>query len=179
MITARALEAYFKRKEKERQEREYAKWVAEGRAEVAAEANAWLRRREEAEARGEDFDEPPPFLKYKKSSSDTTTPIVGAAVVAGGESRRMGGVDKLFAPVLGKPLLLYCLEAFQRSERVHRIAVAASESNTDLVQGLAESHGVGKLAAVVVEYRRDRIEQKVGRHEEFPPCHVADGTVGA
>ena len=181
MITARALEAYFKRKEKERQEREYAKWVAEGRAEgraeVAAEANAWLRRREEAEARGEDFDEPPPFLKYKKSSSDTTTPIVGAAVVAGGESRRMGGVDKLFAPVLDKPLLLHCLEAFQRSGRVHRIAVAAGESSVCSVRNLAEAHGVGKLAAVVQggARRQDSVSNALDALGDVDVAVVHDG----
>ena len=82
-------------------------------------------------------------------SLDSPKNIVAAAIVAGGESRRMGGVDKLFAPILGKPLLLYCLEAFQRSERVHRIAVAAAASNMSRVRRIAEAHGVTKLVAVV------------------------------
>ena len=33
---------------------------AEGKAELAAKVNDWNKRRLEAEARGEDFDEPPP-----------------------------------------------------------------------------------------------------------------------
>ena len=85
-----------------------------------------------------------PELAYTES-----TPIVGAAVVAGGESRRMGGVDKLFAPILGKPLILYCLQTLQRSERVHRISVAAAASGVERVRSLAESNGITKLAAVV------------------------------
>ena len=30
---------------------------------------------------------------------------VGAIIVAAGESKRMGGVDKVFAPLGGKPIL--------------------------------------------------------------------------
>ena len=116
---------------------------------MATEFNNWLRRRDDAIAKGEDFNEPPPSPYPTTPLSPDGAGEVSAAIVAGGESRRMDGVDKLFAPILGKPLILYCLEAFQRSERVHRIAVAASASNMPRVRRLAESHGVTKLVAVV------------------------------
>lgn len=82
-------------------------------------------------------------------SQTESAPVVGAAVVAGGESRRMGGMDKLFTPILGKPLLLYCLEALQRSERVHRISVAAGASSVGLVERLVEERGITKIVSVV------------------------------
>ena len=81
-------------------------------------------------------------------SHTESAPTVGAAVVAGGESRRMGGMDKLFTPILGKPLLLYCLETLQRSERVHRISVAAGASSVERVERLAEERGITKLVSV-------------------------------
>jgi CTP:molybdopterin cytidylyltransferase MocA len=34
-----------------------------------------------------------------------SAPKVGAVVVAAGSSTRMGGIDKIFAPVLGLPLV--------------------------------------------------------------------------
>ena len=40
---------------------------------------------------------------------------VGAVIAAGGFSQRMGEVDKVFAPLCGKPLLAQAIEVFQRS----------------------------------------------------------------
>ena len=45
---------------KERREKFKAELRSEGRAELAAKVNDWNKRRLEAEARGEGFDEPPP-----------------------------------------------------------------------------------------------------------------------
>ena len=45
---------------RERREKFKAELIAEGKAELAAKVSDWNRRRLEAEARGEDFDEPPP-----------------------------------------------------------------------------------------------------------------------
>ena len=47
---------------------------------------------------------------------------VGAIIVAAGRSSRMGGVDKLFLPLLGLPLLSYSLEAF------HEITIRGIEA---------------------------------------------------
>lgn len=39
------------------------------------------------------------------------TDRIGAIVVAAGESSRMGGLDKVFAPLLGRPLVAHALDA--------------------------------------------------------------------
>jgi 2-C-methyl-D-erythritol 4-phosphate cytidylyltransferase len=39
------------------------------------------------------------------------TDRIGAILVAAGESSRMGGLDKVFAPLLGKPLVAHALDA--------------------------------------------------------------------
>ena len=61
----------------------------------------------------------------------------------------MQGRDKLFIPVLARPLLLYCLEAFQNSSLVHRIAIATSPTSVSRVRDLASEHGINKVASVV------------------------------
>ena len=48
-----------------------------------------------------------------------------AVIVAAGSSTRMGGVDKLAEPLLGRPLLTWSVEAMARAESVARIVVVA------------------------------------------------------
>ena len=47
----------------------------------------------------------------------------GAVIVAAGTASRMGGVDKMFAPLQDKPVLRYSLEAFQNAIAVKEIVV--------------------------------------------------------
>ncbi len=57
-----------------------------------------------------------------------------AVVVAAGGSRRMGGVDKLVAPILGRPLLAWTLDAIAASPLVDRIVVVASAARADAIR---------------------------------------------
>ena len=61
----------------------------------------------------------------------------------------MHGRDKLFISILGKPLLLYCLEAFQHSPIVDRIVIATATGGIARVRGLASEHRISKLVSVV------------------------------
>jgi len=54
----------------------------------------------------------------------------GAIIVAAGQSRRFG-VDKLFAPLHGKPVLQWTLEAFLASQSIRTIALVLGETNID------------------------------------------------
>lgn len=74
---------------------------------------------------------------------------MGVAVVAAGESRRMGGIDKLFAPVGGKPLLAHCLKTFDESPSVHRISIATSSRSVGAVLELVKRYRLNKVASVV------------------------------
>ena len=60
----------------------------------------------------------------------------------------MRGRDKLFIPILGKPVLLYCLETFQDSSHVDRISIATAPESVARVQDLASEHGITKLESV-------------------------------
>ena len=63
---------------------------------------------------------------------------VGALILAAGQSRRMEGVDKTFAPILGKPLILHTLEVFVECSSINRIALVLSENNFEAAKALVE-----------------------------------------
>lgn len=52
---------------------------------------------------------------------------VDAVIVAAGGSERMGGVDKLTAPLLGRPLLAWAIEALNRPRLIDQLIVVAPE----------------------------------------------------
>jgi 2-C-methyl-D-erythritol 4-phosphate cytidylyltransferase len=54
---------------------------------------------------------------------------VGAIIAAAGESRRMNGIDKVFAPLGGKPALAYVLDAFEECESISQIVLVVSKAN--------------------------------------------------
>ncbi len=58
-------------------------------------------------------------------------------MVAAGRSARMGGTDKLFAPVAGRPLLAWTLAAIAAVEEVERIVVVTAPERTAEVRGAA------------------------------------------
>ena len=80
---------------------------------------------------------------------DKTMPLCTMVVAAAGSSTRMGGVDKLFAPVGGVPVLLRTLRAIDNSTLVNEIIVAAGENNMESVAALCASAGLRKPIRVV------------------------------
>ena len=49
---------------------------------------------------------------------------VGAVIAAAGSSERMGGVDKMFAPLGEKPVLVRVIATFQNCRLIDQIVVA-------------------------------------------------------
>lgn len=84
------------------------------------------------------------FRKRKKE----TGPVCSVVVVAAGASTRMG-LDKQMADVGGLPVIVRCLQSFQRAPSVTEIVVV---TRTDLVPGIArfcQDYGLGKVTKVV------------------------------
>jgi 2-C-methyl-D-erythritol 4-phosphate cytidylyltransferase len=73
---------------------------------------------------------------------------VGAIVVAAGTSRRMKGVDKILAPMGGKPLLGWSVEALQNSPLVDRIVLVNSQTNLEPVRCLVADKKWTKVGKV-------------------------------
>lgn len=70
------------------------------------------------------------------SHLENSPPSIGAVILAAGQSQRMCGVDKTFAPLLGKPLILHTLEPFQSCATISRIVLVLSESNIEQARAL-------------------------------------------
>ena len=78
----------------------------------------------------------------------------GAIVVAAGSSSRMGGVDKIMAPLCGRPLVAHSLDAFQGSPLVARVVLVVPPDGVDAHRGLVGEHGYGKVEVVPGGERR-------------------------
>jgi 2-C-methyl-D-erythritol 4-phosphate cytidylyltransferase len=55
----------------------------------------------------------------------------GAVIVAAGSSERMGGTDKMFAVLDGKPVLARVIEVFQACDRIGDIVVVLNQQNLE------------------------------------------------
>jgi 2-C-methyl-D-erythritol 4-phosphate cytidylyltransferase len=91
----------------------------------------------------------------------------------------MGGVDKTFVPVGGKPLISYAVEAFQQCPAVHAIVlvVAPGQSLWDAARLADEQSGWRKVRAIKAGGPRRQDSVALGL-AALPPCQwvvVHDG----
>ena len=70
-------------------------------------------------------------------------------VVAAGRSERMGGIDKVLAPLVGRPLLAWTLSAFKKCDEIDQVVVVASPASLDRVRAFIEEWRFTKVIAVV------------------------------
>jgi 2-C-methyl-D-erythritol 4-phosphate cytidylyltransferase len=81
-------------------------------------------------------------------------PMVAAIIVAAGESRRMEGIDKIFATLGGQPLLLRATRPFQECPLIHQIVVVVSGENQTSCQHLVGGGEWSKVSDVCIGGRR-------------------------
>ena len=75
------------------------------------------------------------------------TQYCGAVIVAAGSASRMGGIDKVMAPLGGEPMILRTVRAFEDCEAVKEIVIVTRE---DLIGPIAElCSGFTKVRSVV------------------------------
>jgi 2-C-methyl-D-erythritol 4-phosphate cytidylyltransferase len=84
----------------------------------------------------------------------TNQPKVGAIIAAAGESQRMGGIDKVFALLGGKPVLARVIDAFESCEQVNQIVVVVSRKNLERCRQLINGEGWSKPIEVCAGGRR-------------------------
>lgn len=81
----------------------------------------------------------------------------GAVIVAAGNASRMGGIDKVMAPLGGEPMIVRTVRNFQQCDAVKEIVVV---TRPDLIVPIMDlCHDFDKLKAVVVggESRADSV----------------------
>ena len=72
----------------------------------------------------------------------------GAVIVAAGSASRMGGIDKVMAPLGGEPVIIRTVRNFQECDAIREIVVV---TRADLIVPIMDlCHGFDKVKAVVV-----------------------------
>ena len=72
----------------------------------------------------------------------------GAVIVAAGSASRMGGIDKVMAPLGGEPMIVHTVRAFQNCDAIREIVIVTREDL--LVPIMSLCHDYSKVQAVIV-----------------------------
>ncbi len=102
---------------------------------------------------------------------------MGLIVVAAGSATRMMGVDKIFLPVLGVPLIAYSVEALTSSTLVGSFVLVLASHNVAAGERLAVERGWDKFAGVCQggARRQDSVKRGLDRLAKHPWIAVHDG----
>lgn len=72
----------------------------------------------------------------------------GAVIVAAGSASRMGGIDKVMAPIGGEPMIVHTVRAFQNCDAIRQIVVVTRQ---DLILPIMDlCHQFDKVQCVMV-----------------------------
>jgi 2-C-methyl-D-erythritol 4-phosphate cytidylyltransferase len=94
------------------------------------------------------FEDDATVAQSHDDQSIVTNDNLGVVIVAAGASRRMGGVDKILSPVLGRPLISHTLRVFNDSDRVSSIVLVVSGQILDACRRLVDEHNLQKVQEV-------------------------------
>lgn len=110
-------------------------------------------------------------------AGDAPRPTAGVIVVAAGDSRRMAGVDKIFVPLMGRPLISYSLEVLQGAPQVRAIVLVLADHNLERGRTLVEENGWHKVGDVCRggERRQDSVRRGLDRLPDSEWIIVHDG----
>ena len=95
----------------------------------------------------------------------------GAVIVAAGSASRMGGIDKVMAPLGGKPMILRTLHNFQDCDAVSEIVIV---TRPDLIVPITNlCTGVDKVTAVVAGGKSRQESVNLGLNALSKECKLA------
>lgn len=72
----------------------------------------------------------------------------GAVIVAAGTASRMGGIDKVMAPLGGEPMILHSVRTFSQCDAIKEIVIVTREDLVEAIQALCKPFP--KVRAVTV-----------------------------
>ena len=104
-------------------------------------------------------------------------PKVSAIIVAAGDSQRMGGIDKMFAPIGGRPVLARVLDTFQNCKKIDQIIVVMSSKNIEHCRQLVAEEKWDKVTDIVVggKRRQDSVAEGLKKFKEGEWVVIHDG----
>lgn len=101
----------------------------------------------------------------------------GAVIVAAGQSSRMGGIDKVMAPLKGEPMVIHTIRAFAECDAIREIVVVTRE---DLIVPIADlCHDMEKVKAVVAGGKSRQESVSLGLNVLSAKCKLAAVQDGA
>lgn len=86
-------------------------------------------------------------LEYTKTADGDNS--VGVIIVAAGSASRMGGINKILAPLAGSPTICYTVSAFNKNSAVADIVLVTREDMVLNLQNLADEYGFLKVTDVI------------------------------
>ena len=89
--------------------------------------------------------------------------------MAAGKSTRMGGVDKIFASLLGKPLICHTLDALETCPSITDVVLVLDADSLDQGRKLVRSCGYGKVSSVCPGGQRRQDSVRCGL-QALSPC---------
>ncbi len=95
------------------------------------------------------------ITKPARRALDLKLKYCGAVIVAAGSASRMRGIDKILAPLGGRPVIQRTVQAFQDCDAIREIVVVTREELLEPVMALCA--GMDKVTAVVAG-GKDRAE---------------------
>ena len=101
----------------------------------------------------------------------------GAIIVAAGASQRMHGVDKVLAPLAGKPLLTWTVEAFQLCNAIQHIVIVVNKQNLNRVKEMAAEQRWDKVTDVCLggARRQDSVARGLEKLKDCDWVVIHDG----
>jgi 2-C-methyl-D-erythritol 4-phosphate cytidylyltransferase len=102
---------------------------------------------------------------------------VGAVIAAAGSSQRMGGVDKVWTPLGGKPILVRVVDTFQGCNLIDQIVIVLNEPNLERCQQLIAEQGWSKVTDVCPggKRRQDSVAAGLSRLDNCQWVVIHDG----
>ena len=86
-------------------------------------------------------------LEYTKTTDNNCS--VGVIIVAAGVASRMGGVNKILAPIMGKPVICHTIKAFNSHPAVGDIVLVTREDMILDLQKLTDQYGFLKVTDII------------------------------
>lgn len=111
------------------------------------------------------------------NEAKSNVPKLGAIVVAAGQSSRMQGLDKIFYPLGGIPLVWHSLSILLRHPSISRTVLVTAEENIRRADELIASHAPGGEVSVCKggERRQDSVLRGLERLGDCDLVIVHDG----
>lgn len=102
---------------------------------------------------------------------------VGAVIAAAGSSQRMGEVDKMFAQLGSKSILVRVVDVFQACSSIHQIVIVLNQPNLEAGKQLAANQGWTKVTDVCPggERRQDSVAAGLARLSDCSWVVIHDG----